>query len=63
MLVEGTVRQAGGRVRISAELIDPASRRSLWAETFERSLTDVFAVQSEIARAIVERVAVRLTPR
>ncbi len=62
MLVEGTVRRAGDRVRISAELIEAATQRSVWAETFERSLTDVFAVQSEIARAVVEQLRARLTP-
>ena len=62
MLMEGTVRRSGDRVRISAELIEAASQRSVWAETFDRSLKDVFAVQSEIARLIVEQLQARLTP-
>jgi serine/threonine protein kinase/tetratricopeptide (TPR) repeat protein len=62
MLVEGSVRRSGDRVRISAELVEAATQRSLWAETFERSLTDVFALQSEIARAIVGQLRAQLTP-
>ncbi len=62
MLVEGAVRRAGAEVRVSAQLIDAATQRSLWADSFERSLTNVFAIQSEIARAIVGRVKAELTP-
>jgi eukaryotic-like serine/threonine-protein kinase len=63
MLVEGTVQRSGDRVRISAQLIDAASDRNLWAESFEKGAGDVFAIQSEVARAIVGRIAVRLTPK
>ena len=62
MLVEGTVLMSGDRVRISAALIEASTQRSVWAETLERNLADVFAVQSEIAGTVVERLRARLTP-
>ncbi len=60
-LVEGSVLHAGARVRITAQLIDGATDAHLWAETFDRDLTDIFALQSEVARAIVARVTGKLT--
>jgi adenylate cyclase len=51
-IVEGSVRRVGNRIRISAQLIDGPSEEHLWAATFDRELTDVFAVQSEIARQV-----------
>jgi TolB-like protein/Tfp pilus assembly protein PilF len=62
MLVEGTVRQSGGRVRISAELIEASTQQSVWAETFEQRITDVLSMQSEIAKAVVNRLQARLSP-
>jgi TolB-like protein len=52
-VLEGSVRKAGNRVRITAQLIDAASDRHLWSNTFDRELTDIFAIQDEIAKAIV----------
>jgi adenylate cyclase len=48
-ILEGSVRRAGNRIRITAQLIDARSDRHLWAKTYERELNDVFAIQSEIA--------------
>src|SRR3954451_3871591 len=59
-VVEGSVRRAGERVRITAQLIDAGSGAHLWAERYDRPLEDVFAVQDEIARGIVATVAVRV---
>jgi len=52
-IVEGSVRKSGNRVRITAQLIDTGEDRHLWSETFDRELTDIFAIQDEIANAIV----------
>ncbi|HEY4283959.1 MAG TPA: tetratricopeptide repeat protein [Chthoniobacterales bacterium] len=59
-LIEGSVRKQGERVRIVAELINAADGRSLWSETYDRELKDVFAVQSEIATAVAEQMKVKL---
>ncbi|HEY6049779.1 MAG TPA: protein kinase [Thermoanaerobaculia bacterium] len=59
-VLEGSVRQAGSRIRISAQLIDVASGYHLWSERFDREMQDVFQVQDEIARAIAETLKVRL---
>jgi TolB-like protein/Tfp pilus assembly protein PilF len=52
-LLEGSVRKAGNRIRLAAQLISVADGYSLWSQTYERTLADVFAVQDELARAIV----------
>jgi len=52
-VLEGSVRKSGSRVRITAQLIDASSDRHLWSETYDRELTDIFAIQDEIAKAIV----------
>src|SRR6476646_6582734 len=59
-LIEGSVRKQGDRVRIVAELIRAADGRSLWSETYDRELKDVFAVQAEIARSVAEQMKVKL---
>jgi TolB-like protein/tetratricopeptide (TPR) repeat protein len=59
-LIEGSVRKQGDRVRIVAELISAADGRSLWTETYDRELKDVFAVQAEIAKAVAEQMKVKL---
>ena len=61
-LVEGSVCKAGNRVRITAQLTNIADGYQLWTERYDRDLDDVFAVQDEIARTIVERLKVKLTP-
>ena len=53
-IVEGSVRKSGNRVRITAQLINTSDDRHLWSDTFDRELTDIFAIQDEIANAIVE---------
>jgi TolB-like protein len=52
-ILEGSVRKSGNRVRITAQLIDAKQDRHLWSETYDRELTDIFAIQDEIANAIV----------
>jgi adenylate cyclase len=61
-VVEGSVRKAGGRVRITAQLIDGAKGDHLWADRFDRELTDIFAIQDEISKAIVAALRVKLLP-
>jgi serine/threonine protein kinase/Tfp pilus assembly protein PilF len=61
-VLEGSVRRAGPRVRIVVHLVDPKSEKHLWGETFDRQLTDVFEVQSEVAHQITGALAVALSP-
>jgi adenylate cyclase len=61
-ILEGSVRQAGNRLRITAQLIDAKSQRHVWAETYDRDLDDGFAVQAEIARQVAEALKVELQP-
>jgi TolB-like protein/Tfp pilus assembly protein PilF len=61
-VLEGSVRQAGDKVRITAQLIDTGTGFHLWSETFDRELKDIFAVQDEIAQAIVENLKIQLAP-
>ncbi len=61
-VLEGSVRKAGNRVRITAQLIEAATDTHLWAERYDRDLTDIFAVQDEISQAIVAALKVRLLP-
>jgi TolB-like protein/Tfp pilus assembly protein PilF len=62
MIVEGSVFRAGDMVRITAKLIEAASEQALWADGYERPVTNVLALQSEVAQAIVSRVEVKVTP-
>ena len=62
-LLEGSVQRAGGKVRVNAQLIDAHTDAHLWAHTYDRDLADVFAIQSEIARAIADQLQAKLTPR
>ncbi len=59
-VLEGSVRKAGGRIRITAQLISVADGYHLWSERYDRELTDVFAIQDEIATAIAEKLKVTL---
>ena len=61
-LLEGSVRKAGNRVRITGQLIDGANGGHVWAERYDRDLTDIFAIQDEITKAIVDQLKVRLLP-
>ena len=60
-LLEGSIRKAGNRVRITAQLIDAGSGGHLWAERFDRDLTDIFSTQDEVVQKIVGTLAVTLT--
>ena len=59
-LLEGSVRKAGNRVRITAQLIDTATEGHLWAQNYDRQLEDVFAIQSEIAEKVAGELRIRL---
>jgi adenylate cyclase len=61
-VLEGSVRKAGGRVRITAQLIDGAHNDHVWAERYDRDLNDIFAIQDEISLAIVDALKVKLLP-
>jgi TolB-like protein/predicted Zn-dependent protease len=60
-LLQGSVRRAGGRVRIVAQLLDADSDRHLWAETYDRELTDIFAIQTDVALQIASALEAELT--
>src|SRR2546423_3509488 len=62
-LLEGSVQRAGGKVRVNAQLIDARSDAHLWAQTYDRDLADVFAIQSEIAKTIADQLQAKLSPR
>jgi eukaryotic-like serine/threonine-protein kinase len=62
-VVEGSVQRFGERVKITARLIHAPTERGLWAETYERDLSDALALQSEIARAVIQQIRIRLTPK
>src|SRR5438046_3855913 len=61
-VVEGSVQRAGNRVRVNAQLIDARTDAHLWAQTYDRDLADVFAIQSEIAKAIADQLQAKLSP-
>src|SRR5947209_7810520 len=61
-VLEGSVQRAGGRVRVSAQLIDARTDAHLWAEHYDRPLDDVFAIQSEVAQAIADQLNAKLSP-
>src|SRR5213078_3642258 len=61
-LLEGSVQRAANRVRVNAQLIDTRTDAHLWAQTYDRDLADVFAIQSEIAKAIADQLQARLSP-
>jgi TolB-like protein/class 3 adenylate cyclase/Tfp pilus assembly protein PilF len=61
-LVEGSVQRAGNKVRVNAQLIDARNDTHLWAQTYDRDLADVFAIQSEIAQAIADQLQAKLSP-
>jgi len=61
-VVEGSVQRSGNRVRVNAQLIDARNDAHLWALSYDRDLADVFAIQSEIAKAIAEQLQAKLSP-
>src|SRR5207245_9218712 len=60
-VVEGSVQRAANRVRVNAQLVDARTDRHLWAQTYDRDLADVFAIQSEIAKTIADQLQAKLT--
>src|SRR6476469_3419336 len=62
-MLEGSVRKAGARVRVTGQLVNCKKGSHVWAARFDRDLTDIFAIQDEITRAIVEQLKVKLLPQ
>ncbi len=62
-VLEGSIRRAGSRVRITAQLVEASTRHPVWAERYDRQLEDVFAIQEEIARSIAQALRITLTPQ
>ena len=62
-ILEGSVRKAGQRVRVTGQLIDGATGGHLWADRFDRDLTDIFAIQDEITQSIVAQLKIKLLPK
>ncbi len=62
-VLEGSVRKSGEKLRITIQMIDPARDRHLWAESYDRELRDIFAVQSDIARQVADSLRVRILPK
>jgi TolB-like protein/integral membrane sensor domain MASE1/class 3 adenylate cyclase/Flp pilus assembly protein TadD len=62
-VVEGSVQRSGNRVRVNAKLVDARTDRELWGQTYDRELADVFAIQSQIAKAIAEQLQAKLSAR
>ena len=61
-LLEGSVQRAGGKVRVNAQLIDARNDAHVWAQTYDRDVADVFAIQSDIAKAIADQLQAKLSP-
>lgn len=62
-VLEGSVQQVGGHVRVNAQLIDARTDAHIWAQVYDRDLADVFAIQSEISKAIADQLQVRISPK
>src|SRR5437870_11805155 len=60
-ILEGSVQKSGDAVRVNVQLIKAANDSHLWADTFDRKLTDIFSVESEVAKAIAEQLRAHLT--
>jgi TolB-like protein/Tfp pilus assembly protein PilF len=61
-VLEGTVRREGSHVRVSTELVDARNDHTVWADSFDRDLTDIFAIQSEVAQTIARKLTTTLSP-
>jgi TolB-like protein/Tfp pilus assembly protein PilF len=61
-VLEGTVRREGSHVRVSTELVDARNDHTIWADSFDRDLTDIFAIQSEVAQTIARKLTTTLSP-
>lgn len=62
-LLEGSVQREGGKVRVNAQLIDARNDSHVWAQTYDRDLADIFAIQTEIATKIVDQLRAKISPR
>src|SRR6202043_915539 len=62
-VVEGTVRRDGKHVRLTIRLVDARRDKTLWSEIYDRSLTDIFAIQSEVAQNVAASLAAQLSPK
>jgi serine/threonine protein kinase/tetratricopeptide (TPR) repeat protein len=62
-VLEGTVRRAGGKVHLNAQLVDARADRGVWAEEYDRDLNDVFAIETEVAQSIANRLRAKVTAR
>ncbi|HEV2234895.1 MAG TPA: protein kinase [Terriglobia bacterium] len=62
-VVEGSVMRSAQRVRVTAQLVHAATERHLWSESYQRDMTDILALQSDVARAIAQGVQLKLTPK
>ncbi|MFQ5668024.1 MAG: tetratricopeptide repeat protein [Candidatus Binatia bacterium] len=62
-VLEGSVRRAAERVRVSVQLIQVSDQTHLWAESYDRHLTDILTLQSEVAHAVTQRIGIKLTPQ
>ncbi len=61
-VVEGSVRRSGNRIRVAAQLVDTSNNQSVWANTYDRDMTDVLAIQTEISQEIARSLAAKLSP-
>jgi serine/threonine protein kinase/Flp pilus assembly protein TadD len=61
-VLEGTVRRDGNRIRVSTELVDASNDKTIWADSYDRNLTDIFGIQSEIAQTIAGKLTATLSP-
>ena len=61
-VVEGTVRRNASRLRVTTELIDAQTDQTLWSDSYDRDLTDIFAIQSEIAQKVASKLSAQLSP-
>jgi len=61
-VLEGTVRRNGNRVRVSIELVDARNDNTIWADSYDRDLTDIFAIQSEVAQTVATKLTATLSP-
>jgi len=62
-VLEGSIRRAGNRLRITTQLVESATRHSVWAERYDRQMEDVFAIQEEISRSIAKALEITLSPQ
>src|SRR5437588_8724651 len=62
-VLEGSVRKSGNRIRVTGQLVDCKNGGHVWAERFDRELTDIFAIQDEITHAIVKELKIKLLPQ